>query len=308
MTPFETASRNNAPLPVTVDDDAEAEVQAQQARDQGTELVREHLRQHLRQNPNSSFVTWIATLHPENASVVIDPRFLTPENPWWTVYEETKVYEDHPTTTRASKSATSASGPTHAGFLDLTIGLLLAVAGAASAFLVEIFALLVHGIAYGFECLTLLCCRQIWSKIMLAWIWFIVWKSLVLTEWILLLSSVLVTEILAGVSFILCTFFGCSIEIGRAAHQRTRRLSHLVRWACRKPFSSSPSQVQLDANVHEIDLEEQQQQQESSVHVAVPTATFIGTVSASTTTTTTFASHPVPTAPVVVAIDEDLPK
>lgn len=298
MAPFESTAHDNAP-PVTLDD-VEAEGQAQEARDRGTEMVREHLRQHLRQNPNSSYVTWIATLHPENASVVIDPRFLTPENPWWTVYEETKVYED-PTSRTASKSTTDAHHPTYAGFFDLTIGLLLAVAGAASAFLVELCALFVHAIAYGFKRLTLLCCRQTWSKFMFAWIWFIVWKTMALTEWLLLLVSVLVTEVLAGFSYILCSFLSCSHKIGRAAHQRTRRLSHLVRWACRKPFSSS-FEVQVDApNVHEVDPEEYRQG--SSINVVVPTATLIGTVSPMTTTTTTSANHPVPTAPVVTIDD-----
>ena len=34
------------------------------------------------------FVTWIATLHPENADVTIDQRFFVSGNPWWAIYED----------------------------------------------------------------------------------------------------------------------------------------------------------------------------------------------------------------------------
>ena len=52
--------------------------------------IQHHCVQHLSHNPSSSYVSWIATLHPENAQVTINTRFLTPDNPWLTVYEEAK--------------------------------------------------------------------------------------------------------------------------------------------------------------------------------------------------------------------------
>jgi len=70
------------------DIEEEAEASAQRARERGVALVRNHLQSHLKHNPDSTFVTWVATLHPENAQITIDPRFDIPKNPWRAVYEE----------------------------------------------------------------------------------------------------------------------------------------------------------------------------------------------------------------------------
>jgi len=51
--------------------DVDAEAEAAETRRQGTELIQQHLHAHLRNNPDSSYVSWIATLHPENAEVTI---------------------------------------------------------------------------------------------------------------------------------------------------------------------------------------------------------------------------------------------
>eukprot|EP01083_Nonionella_stella_P145499 456041_1 len=66
----------------------EAQATASAAQQEGISVIREHCEQHLSLNPNSSYVTWIATIHPENAAVSIDPRFLISGNPWLTVYNE----------------------------------------------------------------------------------------------------------------------------------------------------------------------------------------------------------------------------
>ena len=42
-------------------EDAAAEVQAAEAREQGTDLIREHLDHHLQQNPGSSYVVSLLT-------------------------------------------------------------------------------------------------------------------------------------------------------------------------------------------------------------------------------------------------------
>lgn len=61
-------------------DDEEAEYQAVMARRHAGELVRNHLETHAVNNPGASsdYVTWIATLHPENADITIDHRFFIP--------------------------------------------------------------------------------------------------------------------------------------------------------------------------------------------------------------------------------------
>jgi len=67
------------------------QVQAAEARTAGESIIRDHLDNHLAHNSGASsdYISWIATLHPENAQVEIDERFFIPGNPWWSIYEET---------------------------------------------------------------------------------------------------------------------------------------------------------------------------------------------------------------------------
>jgi hypothetical protein len=65
---------------LTRTDDEEAEDQAAMARRHACDVVRSHLETHTSNNPGASsdYVTWIATLHPENADITIDHRFFIP--------------------------------------------------------------------------------------------------------------------------------------------------------------------------------------------------------------------------------------
>jgi len=68
------------------------EVQVSEARATCETIIRRHLDGHLAHNGagrGSDYISWIATLHPENAEVEIDERFFIPGNPWWSIYEET---------------------------------------------------------------------------------------------------------------------------------------------------------------------------------------------------------------------------
>lgn len=67
------------------------EMQAAEARAAGESIIRNHLDNHLAHNcgASSDYISWIATLHPENAQIEIDERFFIPGNPWWSIYEET---------------------------------------------------------------------------------------------------------------------------------------------------------------------------------------------------------------------------
>jgi len=79
---------------VTTDESlADPHERAEAARQEGRNIVRSHLRNHVVHNTgrSSDYVSWIATLHPENADVTIDRRFLIPGNPWWTIYESEKT-------------------------------------------------------------------------------------------------------------------------------------------------------------------------------------------------------------------------
>ena len=71
-----------APSAPIEESDIEAEAMAAQAQQQGVDLIRSHVSTYLEHNPEASYVSWIATLHPENAEVTIDPRFNIPGNPW----------------------------------------------------------------------------------------------------------------------------------------------------------------------------------------------------------------------------------
>ncbi len=61
-------------------EDEQAALEAARHRHQAQNLVREHLENHSTHNPGASsdYVTWIATLHPENADITIDQRFFVP--------------------------------------------------------------------------------------------------------------------------------------------------------------------------------------------------------------------------------------
>jgi hypothetical protein len=228
-------------LPETVlDTDVEAEAEASEARERGTELIREHLRSHLAQNPSSSYVTWIATLHPENATVQIDPRFLTPDNPWITVYGETMFYncggDGGDAAIHADTAIHEQQFRTYAGFLDLIVGMTLSLAGALSTFMIEVFALVVHYLADFFGGLASLSSHFAWSKYSFGLLWLLLEQVMRLVEFILLVVSIMVVEILAATSWLVCGMLAMSEQIALAAHQRTRRLSHFTRWACRRPF------------------------------------------------------------------------
>ena len=62
------------------DEDEEAALEAARHRYQASVLVRDHLESHAVNNPGASsdYVTWIATLHPENAEITVDQRFFIP--------------------------------------------------------------------------------------------------------------------------------------------------------------------------------------------------------------------------------------
>ena len=73
----EYSSQENA---TSNEEDERARQQAARHRQEAQNLVRDHLRNHAQHNhgASSDYVTWIATLHPENADITIDRRFFVP--------------------------------------------------------------------------------------------------------------------------------------------------------------------------------------------------------------------------------------
>ena len=226
--------------------DDEAEAEAAEARRQGTQLIENHLSMHLSQNPDSSFVTWIATLHPENAEVSIDQRFFVPNNPWWTVYEGAKndipiatavpVNDDlaaaseqpipvstyNPEKPVSTSSSTKTEPKSPCSPIDSFIGFVLSLIAILTVFGLETSACIIYFVAAG-----------IWKSAkamghtgLIPWILYhvlmIVYWILAIIDSCLLLGSVLAVELVAGVCYILSLLFaGC--QRAAAWHQYIRR-------------------------------------------------------------------------------------
>ena len=232
--------------------DEEAQVAVDQARAEGISVISQHCRDHLSNNPDSSYVTWIACLHPENAQVSIDPRFLIEGNPWLTVYEEAKedlqknqgrvaaddgnVVSPSPqngedTKTEKNEKCCSSSGG--GGFLDYLVGSSLVLTAVTASFVFELSS------SYCF--LSNWICNKIMDKLSPPGLFtclpfsitYVLAKVFQVLDVVLLWSSILVVESIAGANYAICTILSCSHKRGRGIHQTTRKLSHLIRWKVR---------------------------------------------------------------------------
>lgn len=237
--------------------DSEAEVQAAEAVEQGTNLIRSHLSNHLDQNPDSSFVSWIATLHPENAEVAIDQRFLIPGNPWWTVYEGAK--HDVPTATAVpvvetnfqpdsastvtNPPSTAPPRPPHfclrCSPIDLVVGISMSFAAILTVVCLEITSTSLYLVSALVYHIARPCSPpNIFTGLFYS-IFMLLYWVFAMTDSILLVVSVFVTELLATTAWILSVCFG-GIYMANHWHQYIRRTCHMVRWACRARFTSPP--------------------------------------------------------------------
>mmetsp|Transcript_37026 Transcript_37026/g.66640 ORF Transcript_37026/g.66640 Transcript_37026/m.66640 type:complete len:292 (+) Transcript_37026:99-974(+) len=241
------------------DEEAQASVVA--AREQGIANIRHHCEQHLSQNPDSSYVTWIATLHPENAQVSIDPRFLINGNPWLSVYGEAKEdlqkgrgcvtpsappppspfrQDDAGGGHEAGTGGTKKCGG--GGVLDFIIGSALVLASVAASFSIELVASYCY-LSYW------LCSKIVdicsppnmftWLPLFIA---FILGKVFQLLDAVLLFVSIILVESIAGANYVLCTILACSHDQGKTMHQMTRKLPHVVRWAFHQTLRSGNRQ------------------------------------------------------------------
>ena len=240
--------------------DDEALALAAAAREQGIADIRQHCYQHMSQNPTSSYVTWIACLHPENAQVSIDPRFLIAGNPWLAAYEETwegiQKGRRQPIISTAISPDPSAP-PLHDendfdedkdqvyperkttrvnGFLDFVLGSALVLTSLLSSVAIEIcvtYAFLSYWICYKIEkrCSPPGCFS--WLPLFIA---FVIGRSFQLIDILLLFVSVIIVESIAAINYIVCTIFACSHNVGKNMHQTTRKASHLIRWNFRRLF------------------------------------------------------------------------
>jgi len=229
--------------------DEEEQVVADQARAEGISVISQHCHNHLSNNPESSYVTWIACLHPENAQVSIDPRFLIEGNPWLTVYEEAKEdlqknqgrvaaadvvspsqQNGEDKKTDKNEKCSCSSG----GFIDYLVGSSLVLAAVTASFVFEL--------AGSYCYLSGWICNKILDKLsppgmfscLPFSITYVLAKVFQLLDIVLLWSSILVVESIAGANYVICTILSCSHKRGRGIHQTTRKISHLIRWVTRK--------------------------------------------------------------------------
>jgi len=293
------------------DDDREASAQAARAQTEGTDLIRDHLNNHVEHNPGASsdYVSWVATLHPENAQVSIDERFVIPGNPWWTVYEQTKNSLPYATAVpiaeyeedrqeQQSQSTTSqvtaadkenqltlpdnnaiiaqpTSSPSkklkyphfclRCNPVDTLVGMIFIFTTLLISFTLETIAFsfyltgaLFYKTAKAMEPLNIISA--------LIYPFFMIFYSIFsLTDNILLLSSVLTTEVLNICSWSFGVIFG-GILVADHRHQFTRRACHHLRWAFRREFVNPPrtfcgngktvsNSDDVEQEVHEVRVE-----------------------------------------------------
>lgn len=275
--------------------DKEAEAEAAEAPRRGTEVIEGHLSQHMEQNPDSSFVTWVACLHPENAEVTIAERFLVPGNPWWTVYEGAKgevptatavpVQEESASPTATSNAltipdgrnksyqnpATTAPPEDVSNFnygIDLLIGCILSIVAIVAVFSVEAAAYAIYWISAGFYRMAQAMEPPNVATGIFYSIFLLVYYSLALVDSTLLIASVLTTEIVAF-SLFLVSFIFAGLDMASRWHQYVRRTCHLLRWAFRsQSLSAHPPRnlcfVCLPKDIEE-DKEEDQHERENQV-------------------------------------------
>ena len=210
-------------------------------------------------------MTWIATLHPENAVVTIDQRFYTPDNPWLVVYSEVKeellrmrnstdTGEDLVTPPAQTDVVSSPFGSStnqqedssggevshsqecstntktfQGSCLDSLIGSALILSSIMAAFTIELLAAV--------------CYLHYWLFIKIPTIYtcgiaYLIARTFQLLDMILLLSGVAVVEFIAVANYIIVTILSLSHSQGKAMHQSTRKLPHVTRWAFRQSFET----------------------------------------------------------------------
>lgn len=104
-------------------DDIEAERQRTEAVEAATNVIRDHLSNHLVSNPEATYTSWIAALHPEN--VTLDSRLLNTGNPWLEVWQEATGGGRNSSRCAVFRPASGAAPSGWGGLIDTTMGLLL---------------------------------------------------------------------------------------------------------------------------------------------------------------------------------------
>lgn len=108
---------------------ADLEAQAAEMKEdsgkQSKDLMHDHLANHLEQNPNSTYETLVAVLHPENARVELDSRTWISGSAWLDVWDEMAVRGSTCWPRRATDDGSQDEWSAKGGLIDLSVGALL---------------------------------------------------------------------------------------------------------------------------------------------------------------------------------------
>lgn len=192
---------------------------------------------------------WVATLHPENADVQIDERFFIPGNPWWTLYENTKA--EIPTATAVAvghDDETEECNPVppqkpHYIYLcspiNMLVGTALALGAILGVLITEILAFAFYIVAFLMYWIARLFNPDNMFTAVFHSIFMLLYSACSLADSVCLLTSVLVTELLAGTCWIVTNPIS-GIWMANHWHQYIRRVCHYIRYAFRSPFEQPP--------------------------------------------------------------------
>lgn len=143
------------------------------------------------------------------------------------------VGDEGNSTSLQSSSKTCGNLPcSHGNLIDGLLGTLLAMTAVCSVFALDLVAAIVYllacGAYHGCECLR----RTGGVTSFLYFACLPVYAALMLVDGVCLSLSVLVAEVIAGVTYLLCGLFGGCVAANEW-HQYVRRICHLTRWAVR---------------------------------------------------------------------------
>lgn len=209
------------------------------------DVIRDHLQEHLSRNPGTSYIQWIAALHPEN--VELDSRLLNDGNPWLTVWHEATA-GGHRLSCTGLKicGSTSHAGPGRCigGLIDTTLGIVLTVMTVIITFVMEC----VRGCLLGKALLCTLLIQSLphtWKPVkeplmtmastpagFFALLRLLFW----MVDVLVLVVSVILAELVALITAVLCGLLSLSPAYAKWTYAQSKKAVRATRSAVHRAF------------------------------------------------------------------------